>query len=516
MAMQGRQHPRPIFFIFSNQHLKGASYMDKQDESAVKIPHMKRRTFLRHACETAIACALPPAFAFAQKTSTEQEIGLTTFSRTQLSGLLDTLLETDSPELHSFAIDVYATCVLGKIRKPDPPLKQAWIVPGGGYFAQWLWDTMFVADLLSLLPGQEEIIRGVFQNYWDFQQRWNAAKPEFMHGMVANFIKPYDAPERDNGTVWQTFPAYSQAPLLAWGMERVYLKNQDKELLRTGLKPLENFHEWYWRERDLMDLGLIGVGSYSGVTQHARFETYDLEVDLDGLTMIPHPGRITGPDNGQWYGNIAIPANTAYLLLSELSLERMAVLLGDHDMAARRRSRYEKGAASMRELMWDQGAGCFLAVDIKSLEKINAATVGGFMPLMAHVPTKKQAEAMAAALSTPTWATPLPIPTVARTDPHFLSGKFWRGDVWPAPDYQVATGLALYGHHDVAARIADATLANALKVGTSERYDSVLKIPLGVRGLGMSATNLTMALDGLTSSAYSIRIRNRPFTAALH
>ena len=433
-----------------------------------------------------------------------------------MSDLLDTLIVAGSPELHSFAIDVYATCVLGKIRKPDPPLKYAWIVPGGGYDGQWLWDTMFVVDLLSLLPGQEEIIRGVFQNYWDFQQRWNAAKPECMHGMVVNFMKPYDAPDRDRGTVWKTFPAYSQAPLLAWGMERVYRRNGDKELLRAGLESLESFHEWYWRERDLKNLGLVGVGAYSGIAQHARFEAYDLEVDLDGLQMIPHPGRPTGPANGNWYGNIAIPANTEYLLLTELSLAHMAEILGDHDMATHRRSRYHRGAAAMRKHMWDERTGSFLAVDIESLEKIHSPTVGGFMPLMAHVPTKRQAAAMAAALSTPAWATPLPIPTVARTDPHFISAKFWRGDVWPAPNYQVATGLALYGHHQVAARIADTTLANALKVGISEHYHSVLGTPLRVRGLGMSATTLTMALDGLTSSAYSIRLRNPPFIAPIH
>jgi len=483
--------------------------MDRQDELAVNIPNVKRRTFLRRACETAIACALPPAFAFAQQTASEQEIGSTTFSRTQLSGLLDTLLETGSPELRSFAIDVYATCVLGKIRKPDPPLKQAWIVPGGGYDGQWLWDTMFVADLLSLLPGQEELIRGVFQNYWDFQRRWNAAKPEFMHGMVANFIKPYDAPERDNGTVWQTFPAYSQAPLLAWGMERVYLRNQDRQLLSAGLKPLESFHEWYWRERDLKGIGLVGVGAYSGVTQHARFETYDLEVDLDGLKMISHPARPAGAENGNWYGNIAIPANTAYLLLSELSLERMARQLGEEEMAGRRRARYEKGAAAMRRYMWDETASCFLALDIESMKKVQAPTVGGFMPLMARVPSQGQAKAMAAALGTPAWDTPLPIPTVARTNAQFISGKFWRGDVWPAPDFQVASGLALYGLRDAAARIADRLIAHAMKVGISEHYDSVTGVPLGVSGLGMSSTALTVALDGLTSSAYAVQLRRR-------
>ena len=427
--------------------------------------------------------------------------------RAELTTLLRSLLVTSSPQLQRFAVEVYATCVLGKIRPADPPLAHPWIVPGGGYYAQWLWDTMFVADLLSLLPNQQTLIRGVFQNYWDFQQRWNASRPEFMHGMVANFMAPFDAPGARDGKQWRDFPAYSQAPLLAWGMERVFRRNGDKELLRAGLAPLESFHEWYWRERDIANVGLIGVGAYSGVTQEARYETYDREVDLDGLKMVPHPGRPAGADNGSWYGDIAIPANTAYLLLSELSLARMATLIGDAAMATRRRARYARGAAAMRQFMWDEPSGCFLAVNVQTMSTIPAATVGGFMPLLARVPTPLQALRMASTLAGPAWATPLPIPTVARDNPQYSSGEFWRGDVWPAPNYQVASGLAAYGHHQAAARIADAAVANALKVGISERYDSLSGAPLGVAGLGMSSTTLTMMLDGLSSSAYSIHVR---------
>jgi len=106
------------------------------------------------------------------------------------------------------------------------------------------------------------------------------------------------------------------------------------------------------------------------------------------------------------------------------------------------------------------------------------------------------------------WATPHPVPTVARGSSRYVSGEFWRGDVWPAPNYQVATGLALYAHHDVAARIADATVTNTLRAGVSERYDSLTGAPLGVAGLGMSATTLSMILDGLTSDRYRMQVRN--------
>jgi glycogen debranching enzyme len=409
--------------------------------------------------------------------------------------------------------DAYAECVLGKIRPPDPPLAHNWIVPGGGYYAQWLWDTMFVVDLLSILPGQEEIIRGVFQNYWDFQKRWNAVKPANMHGMIANFIAPYDGqPERD-GKEWETFPAYSQAPLLAWGMERVYLRNHDKELLSTGLKALEDFHEWYWRERDVTGCGLIGVGAYSGEAQHARYETYDSEVDLDHVKLTPHPGRPAGTQNGAWYGDILIPANTAYLLLSELSLARMASILGNHGMNSRRKTRYAAGAKAMRTHMWSESQGCFVAVHRDTLTQIDVPTVGGFMPLMAGVPAAAQARRMAETLELPAWATPLPIPTVAATDPHFVSSQFWRGDVWPVPNYQVAKGLAAYGLHEQAARITDRTVANAIQNGISERYDSHTGAALGVKGLGMSASVLTMMLDGLTRRS-QLRVSSDLATAA--
>ena len=426
-------------------------------------------------------------------------------SRDHLEQMLKPLFSSNDPDVWRLLTDAYSDCVFGKIRPPDPPLAHSWIVPGGGYYAQWLWDTMFVLDLLSILPGQQETIRGVFQNYWDFQQRWSNVKPAFMHGMIANFMAPYDAPQERQGKEWETFPAYSQAPLLAWGMERVYKRNRDMELLRAGLQPLEDFHEWYWRERDVTGCGMIGVGAYSADAQHARYETYDHEVDLDDLHMTPHPGRAVGPRNGAWYGDILIPANTAYLLLSELSLARMANILGEPAMAARRASRYARGTKAMRAHMWSQPQACFLAVHRDTLAQVQAATVGGFMPLMARVPTASQAAAMASMLAEPAWATQLPVPTVARTNPSYVSSEFWRGDVWPAPNYQVATGLAAYGHRDQAARIADLSVSNALKVGISERYDSHSGAPLGVKGLGMSSTIITMMLDGLTSH-YQLRV----------
>jgi hypothetical protein len=426
-------------------------------------------------------------------------------NRSEIEQLLKPLLITQDTELWQFAVSVYEHCIFGRMQPAEPPLRHPWLVPGGIYVGQWIWDTTFLTDLVAILPGKRDFIRGIYANYWEFQERWNRAKPDYAQGMIANFIAPDSGPQGFTGKDWLTFPAYSQAPLLAWGVERVYKRNRDLELVRQALAPLEAFHDWYWRERDLDGVGLVTVGVYDGVVQHARYETYDNEVDLDALQLIPHPGRAAGAANGPWYGDIYIPANTGYLLLSEQSLIRLAQAAGNHALAARRKPILEKGIAAMRRHMWDEKQGGFLAVQRHGLRKVATATIGGMVPLQAGIPTASEAARMADALAGPHWNTPVPLPSVDRLDPQYKSDGFWRGDVWPSTVFQTLEGLAQYGHRKLAGELAGRLLDNAIKVGISEHYDSQTGAALGVPNLGMSAVLLTIALEGL-SPRHTIRV----------
>lgn len=398
------------------------------------------------------------------------------------------LFESNRADALKLTEDVFRKCVLEKIVPPVEPLKHNWVRPGGPYYkGQWIWDTMFVVDLLSILPGKKKVIRDIFQNYWDFQDRWNKEMPDYARDMVTVAIK----------TAPQDVRQFSQIPILAWGVERVYRRNGDKALLKQCLGRLERFHEWFWRERDVTHIGLIAVGSYSGKIQHARWETFDYECNMDGLKLTPHPTR-KGEDEGAWYGDICVTGNTSYLILAEKSLVRLAQIVGDKEMAERRKPRVEKAVQAMRTHMWDEKAGTFLSVKRDTMEKIPVATISSWMPLTAGVATKEMAERMAEVLRSPAWQTPLPVPTVDRTDKRWKSNRFWRGDVWPPTNYQIASGLADYGYTDLAADIADKTVANAIKNGINEHYDSVSGRPLGVKDYCMSSTLVTMMLDGLT------------------
>jgi hypothetical protein len=445
--------------------------------------NLNRRAFLGTAT-AGFASLLRPSFA-----------GLLAAEPDKLMG---DLFDSPDPAVIQLAEEVFQKCILGKIFPAEEPLKHNWIGPGGGYRGQWIWDTMFVVDLLSILPGKEKVIQDVFQNYWDSQVRWNREMPDYAHDMIPCMIEP-------GRTNWLKFPAYSQIPILAWGVERVYQRRGDKELVKQCLEPVERFHEWYWRERDVTNIGLVAVGAYSGVTQHARWETFDHECNLDGLKMTPHPTR-KGEKEGAWYGDICVTGNTSYLILAERSLMRLAEIMGNMEMAARRKARIDKAVEVMRKHMWDQEAGTFLSVNRDTLEKIPVATIGSWIPLHAGIPTEAMAKRMAETLQTPNWNTPLPVPTVDRKDNRWRSDGFWRGDVWPATNYQIASGLKAYGYQDLAAAIADKTVDNAIKNGISERYDSASGKKLGVEYLGMTCTIITMMLDGLCRQ-HQLRIK---------
>ena len=353
---------------------------------------MKRRRFLK---TIGGAMALSPWLG---------QLGMTADDRAACGAKVDirSLFESNSEEALTLTDAVFRKCILDKIKPPTPPLKNTWVVPGGPYYkGQWIWDTMFVVDLLSILPGKKKVIRDIFQNYWDFQDRWNQRMPGYAHDMVTVAIK----------TAPQEVRQFSQIPILAWGVERVYRRNGDGRLLKQCLGRLERFHDWYWRERDVTDVGLVTVGSYSGIVQHARWETFDYECNMDGLKLTVHPSR-NGPEEGAWYGDICVTGNTSYLMMAERSLSRLAGIVGDREMAARRARRIDKAVQAMRAHMWDEEAGTFLSIKRDTMEKIPVATIGSWIPLTAGVPTQAMADRMAEVLASDAWQTPLPVPTV--------------------------------------------------------------------------------------------------------
>lgn len=443
---------------------------------------------------------------------TEKRAGWT---RDELLEALDGRFQFTDEITRSFAADVLWRCVLPKIQAPEGLIKHRWMVPGGRYFGNprtycncYIWDVAFMTDVFSWLPGSSEIILEVMENYWEWQRHRDAAVPESMpwrKGVVngpSNTAQEYGVP---GGT---------QLPLFAWSIRRCYEHSGEKELVQKSLFALDAWHEWIWRERSLDGSGLCVLGHYSGDARTARDENYDTICDTDEMAMIPHPQRPEGPAH---YGNMWVVSFTSYVIKDEECLVELAEIAGETAMAAKWRERVEKARRSMRERLWNPEKSTFCNQFVETGQWAETVSAGSWMALYAGVPTQEQAEKMAAVLATPEWMTPLPIPTVGRTDPKWESGvmgflpdpprtldhlgqayNFWRGDVWPPVSYHVAAGLQRYGFHDLAARISDGTIMNAIRWDdVNERYCCDTGKPLGAPDYGMSACIFAMMTDGM-------------------
>ena len=64
------------------------------------------------------------------------------------------LFVCEDPQILRLAEDIFRQCVLAKIKPPEGTMKHRWLTAGTGeaFYGQWIWDTMFIVDLLAILP----------------------------------------------------------------------------------------------------------------------------------------------------------------------------------------------------------------------------------------------------------------------------------------------------------------------------------------------------------------------------
>ena len=123
---------------------------------------MKRRKFLKIAGSGITLSPLLEQFVIAADDSAAGASVLDDSTNPDIRSLF----ESKNEEALSLTEAVFRKCILQKILPPTEPLKHNWVYPGGPYYkGQWIWDSMFVVDRLSILPDKKKVIRDIFQNY---------------------------------------------------------------------------------------------------------------------------------------------------------------------------------------------------------------------------------------------------------------------------------------------------------------------------------------------------------------
>lgn len=340
----------------------------------------------------------------------------------------------------------------------------------------WAWDSWkHAAALASFAPdlGRDQI-RAMFDHQAE-------------NGMVPDALYLDKA-----GNNWRD----TKPPLATWAVLKLFDATADKAFLEEMYDKLARYHHWWYADRDHDHDGLAEYGSTDGTEIAAKWESgMDNGVRFDHVRMLEN-------HEGAWSMAQASPDLNAYLYLEARGLARIAGILGKTGD----KTRWHKQAAviktAIRDTMFDEQRGYFFDARLGSGELVPVYGAEGWIPLWAGVASRKQADAVAKAMLDPDkFNTFMPLPTLARDDPHFEPKTgYWRGPVWMDQALFGIEALRNYGYgkqaDDLARRLVTHADGLVEQAPMYENYDPLTGKGYQSRNFSWAAASYFLLLHG--------------------
>ncbi len=295
------------------------------------------------------------------------------------------------------------------------------------YVGIWHWDAFFHALAYRHvdLKLAEDQVRLVLDH-----QLENGMIPDAVHdeGIVTHLQWPVDAD-------------VTKPPLAAWTALKLYEFSGHRDFLDEVYEPLVRWHRWWVEHND---------------------------DDGDGLCQYNHPFSSGLDDSPLWDAGMPVesPDLNTYLVLQAEALARIARIVGEAEDVPRWLEEAHTRVERMMARMWDPEAGVFWALrqTPRGEEPIRILTPFSLYPLWTGRLPRAVADRLIAHLTNPEefW-TRYPIPTVARSDPHYDPYQMWRGPTWVNINYLFIEGLLRAGYRDLARELRKRTLALLMK-----------------------------------------------------
>ena len=334
--------------------------------------------------------------------------------------------------------------------------------PGSGYVSQFIdaafnqnifqWDTCFMTMFCDyahpLVPGI-----GSLDNFYRKQYPDGEIAREIDRKTGATFAPWRDAERRPlfSRWGWRGDPAEPATPAVVY-RDRVAPAQPPFLTLDALDHPIFSWaeREYFRVTGDSRRLGLVYeplVRYYGALQEYLR--------QGNGLFMTDWASMDNSPRNAYLAkGGCAVDTSSQMVMFAD-DLALFAGLLGKKEEGARFKREAAAAAAQINRLMWDPEKRFYFDLTWSG-ERAPAKTIAGFWPLLAGIPTKAQAEALAAELgNTNTFNRLHRVPTLAADQQGYDSrGGYWRGAVWAPTDTMVIRGLERYGYGPLARDIA--------------------------------------------------------------
>ncbi|MBI1952163.1 glycoside hydrolase [Candidatus Saccharibacteria bacterium] len=411
--------------------------------------------------------------------------------------------------------------------------RKSWTVPAANLYPhQWLWDSCFIAiglRHLSIDRAQTELI-SLLRGQWS-------------NGMMPNMIFDGHADFGLDKILWDSFlsphaPAgvatsgITQPPMLA---EAVLLVGQKLKLperrtwFKQMLPALVKYHEWFYRERDPNNEGLITLlhpyesGLDNSPPWIAEFNARGIpwRVKLINKTHLdflinrirrdtrhaPQAQRMSTTEaltffvalrrlRRNAYDSAAI-LKKPYLAVQDLVFNCVLVRANtclDEIAKTAGHSLPEALAASMSkspvalESLWDQQSGQYYSKSFSRGQFIEESTIASLLPLYAGTIPKEKAERLVGLMASRKWfKANWPVPSVPFCSAYFDPSRYWQGPTWINTNWLIIKGLENYGYNDEAGHLRQKTLELVAKNGMNEYFNPINGHPEGAPNFSWTA-----------------------------
>ena len=307
----------------------------------------------------------------------------------------------------------------------------------------FLWDSCFIAAWAKHHVDKFPVHQSL-DNFYERQE------PD---GFICREYLPDGAP------LWpRSHPIAANPPLLSWAELELHSRTGDLARLARVYPALKRFRAWLrgaFRGDDGLYFGdMLGSGM-DNIPRYPR----GWEDDGKGIPLgAIHPsvehlrGWLTRFSVWNVQGRFC--DFSAQNALDALCLARVARLLGHAAEAEAFAAEHAALARAINAHCWDEAAGFYF--DLAYGQRLPRFHIGAYWTLLAEVAPPERAARLVAHLEDPRkFGRPVPVPALAADDPDYRPwGAYWHGGVWAPTTYMVLRGLAAYGHHDLARRLA--------------------------------------------------------------
>lgn len=283
----------------------------------------------------------------------------------------------------------------------------------------WLWDSVFHA--LGNRHISPQLAYQTLEALFSFQRE---------DGLISHMAGPRDA------------SPVTQPPIIAWGFCSLYDTHPDRSRLAGSYENLKRYIRWNLENRDSNGNKLCEWVINPGQSHNPCDES-----GMDNTPRFDHFDRMDCVDFSCYMANEA------------RCMARIAGLLGKEPAEIDCwNSLYRDIRQAINDVLWDEEDGFYYDRILASHDFRQVKAVSGFLPLFAGICDQRQAEKLAEHLSDRnSFYLKMPVPSVARNDPHFAN-HMWRGAVWVNYNDLIAAGLRAYGYDTLAADIVRRTV----------------------------------------------------------